>query len=245
MTNMDASKKPWDNLISNEDRLVVEGGGYGKTRGLGKRPLVMVIDLQYNYVGDNQPILEQIDKWPSGGGQRAWKAIEKINILIEKARDKEIPVLYTRNVQSNITFDSFSNKTDRDQSSYIDGHQGTMIIKEIAPHKEDMVLDKAYPSAFYGTVLQSWLVKLGIDTLILTGGSTCGCVRSTAIDAVSRNYNVAVVEQCVYDRIQVSHQASLFDLWMKFCDVIQLDNALNYIETAVNPALPESILEKG
>ncbi len=73
---------------------------------------------------------------------------------------------------------------------------------------------------FYGTPVLSWLVKLGIDTLILVGGSTSGCVRASAVDAVSRNFHVAVVEDCVYDRISISHAAGLLDMWMKYCDVV-------------------------
>jgi len=227
---MQFTTKPWDTLLSEEDKQVVIKGGYGKGRGLGKKPLIMVIDVQYNYVGDDKPILEQIDEWPSGGGAAGWRAIENINTLLEKARNKCIPVLYTRNVQKEISFDSFSNKTDRDQSKYIEGHRGTMIVDEIAPQDGDLVLDKAYASAFYATPILSWLIKLGIDSLILVGGSTSGCVRASAIDAVSRNFNVAVIEECVYDRIQSSHKSSLFDLWMKYCDVINLDSALTYLE---------------
>ena len=228
---MQSTSKPWDSILSNEDKQVVIKGGYGKGRGLGKKPLIMVIDVQYNYVGDDKPILEQIDEWPSGGGEAGWRAIENINTLLKSARSIGIPVLYTRNVQKEIAFDSFSNKTTRDQSKYVEGHRGTMIVDEIAPKNGDLVLDKAYASAFYATPILSWLIKLGVDSLILVGGSTSGCVRASAIDAVSRNFNVAVVEECVYDRIQSSHKASLFDLWMKYCDVISLRGVLEYLET--------------
>lgn len=227
---MKSTAKPWDTLLSDEDKQVVIKGGYGKGRGLGTKPLVVVIDVQYNYVGDDKPILEQIGDWPSGGGSAGWRAIENIDILLQKTRSKNLPLLYTRNVQKEISFDSFSTKTDRDQSKYIEGHRGTMIVDEIAPLDGDLVLDKAYASAFYGTPLLSWLIKLKVDSLIIVGGSTSGCVRASAIDAVSRNFNVAVVEECVYDRIQSSHKASLFDLWMKYCDVISLDSAMKYLE---------------
>lgn len=228
---MTSSVKPWDDLLSDEDKQVVIKGGYGKRRGFGSKPIIVVIDVQYNYVGEDKPILEQIDAWPSGGGSAGWRAIERIDRLLQKARNKAIPVLYTRNVQKEISFDSFSNKTDRDQSKYVEGHRGTMIVDEIAPQAGDLVLDKAYASAFYGTPLLSWLVKLGVDTLILVGGSTSGCVRASAIDAVSRNFNVAVVEECVYDRIQSSHKSSLFDMWMKYCDVVNLDTSLQYLDS--------------
>jgi maleamate amidohydrolase len=220
--------RPWEDLLSDTDKAVVQKGGYGKSRGLGKKPLIMVIDIQNNYVGNDAPILEQIGEWPSGGGEAGWRAIENVEKLLAKGREQGIPILYTRNVQKNISFDSFSNKTDRDQSKYVDGHFGTQIVDQIAPKEGELVIDKAYASAFYATPLVSWLVKLGVDSLLIVGGSTSGCVRATAIDAVSRNFNVAIIEECVYDRIELSHKASLFDLWMKYTDVVNLEETFGY-----------------
>ena len=71
---------------------------------------------------------------------------------------------------------------------------------------------------------------MGVDSLIIVGGSTSGCVRATAVDAVTRNFNVAVIEDCVYDRIELSHKAGLLDLWMKYCDVSSLDEITEYFE---------------
>lgn len=222
-------KRIWDDILTDIDKEVVKRGGYGKNRGLGQKPILVIIDVQNNYVGDNKPIIEQIDKWPSGSGEAAWRAINNIEKIITAAREKNISILYTRNVQKNIIFDSFSSKTNRDQSRYVDGHFGTMIVERIAPKEGDLILDKAYASAFYGTPLISWLVKLGVDTLLLVGGSTSGCVRATAVEAVSRNFKVAVIEDCVFDRIEISHKISLFDLWMKYTDVINLEEALTYL----------------
>jgi nicotinamidase-related amidase len=64
----------------------------------------------------------------------------------------------------------------------------------------------------------------------VTGGTTSGCVRATAVDGISRNYHVAVIEECVFDRIEASHKIALFDLWMKYCDVISLEEAFNYLK---------------
>ncbi|MGO4887581.1 isochorismatase family protein [Anaerobacillus sp. MEB173] len=226
--------RPWEELLSETDKEVVKKGGYGKSRGLGKKPLIMVIDIQNNYVGEDKPILDQIGEWPSGGGEAGWRAIEKVEKLLDKAREDNVPILYTRNVQKNISFDSFSNKTNRDQSKYVDGHFGAEIVERVAPKEGELVLDKAYASAFYATPLVSWLVKLGVDSLLIVGGSTSGCVRATAVDAVSRNFNVAIIEDCVYDRIELSHKASLFDLWMKYTDVINLEEAIDYIDKLEN-----------
>lgn len=222
-------ERVWTKYLTEDDRLVIEKGGYGKSRGLGQRPMLVVIDAQYNYVGEDRPVGEQLDEWPSGGGAAAWAAIRRIRPLVELARGAGIPVLFTRNVQKNLAFDSFGTKSQRDQSRYVEGHRGTFIVDELTPVSGDLTLDKAYASIFYGTPLLSWLVKLRIDSLILVGGSTSGCVRASAVDAVTRNFNVAVVEDCVYDRISLSHAAGLLDMWMKYCDVMNSEEAAAYI----------------
>jgi nicotinamidase-related amidase len=117
----------------------------------------------------------------------------------------------------------------RNSSQYLEGTKGTSIVDDIAPQEGDLVVDKSYASAFYGTSLLSILIKLRGDTLIVAGGTTSGCVRATCVDAISRNFDVAVVEDCVYDRISVSHKVALLDLWMKYCDVISHQEAVQYI----------------
>lgn len=221
----------WEDVLTLSDKTVIEKGGYGNKRGLGKKPALVIIDIQHNYVGDKKPITEQLDKWPSGGGQGAWDAIERINPLREVAYRNDIPVIYTRNVQKKtINFDSFALKAQRDNSKYIDGRPETMIVQELEPKETDLVVDKSYASAFFGTPFISYLIKMGIDSLIIVGGSTSGCVRATAVDAVTHNFNVAVVEDCVYDRIELSHKAGLLDLWMKYCDVSSAEEIVNYFE---------------
>ncbi len=222
----------WEDLLTDVDRLVIEKGGYGKSRGLGQKPLLMIIDVQPNYVGEDVPIEQQLDRWPSGGGSGAWAAIRNIQRVREAAREAGAPVFYSRNVQKKtIAFDGFATKTNRDQTKYLDGRPETQIVSELAPADHELVIDKAYASVFYGTPLQSYLVKLGIDTIIIVGGSSSGCCRATAVDAVTRNYNVAMIEDAVYDRIQLSHKAALLDLWMKYCDVVDSENIVSYFQS--------------
>lgn len=223
----------WEDALTEVDKIVIEKGGYGKSRGLGKKPLLVIIDAQHNYVGADQPIEDQLEEWPSGGGSLAWKGIRQIKKLKEVAKENGIPVLYTRNVQKKTSnFDSFAAKAKRDNTKYIDGNPAADIVVEIAPDENDLVVDKSYASAFFGTPLISYLVKMGVDTLIIVGGSTSGCVRATAVDAVTRNFNVAVVEDAVYDRIELSHKAGLLDLWMKYCDVVKTEDMMNYMKNS-------------
>lgn len=220
----------WDDLLTPTDREVIRRGGYGKPRGLGERPALLIIDPQYNYLGADEPILEQIAKWPSGVGDSAWRAVERLKPLIDAFRENKRPIIYTRQVQKNMAFDGFAAKAVRSSSQYLEGSRGTAIVDEIAPQEGDVIINKSYASAFYGTPLISVLVKLAVDTLIVTGGTTGGCVRATCVDAVSRSFDVAVVEDCVYDRISVSHKLALLDLWMKYCDLISGQEAVRYIQ---------------
>ena len=219
----------WDDILTPTDQEVIRRGGYGKPRGLGERPALLIIDPQYNYAGADKPILEQIQEWPSGVGESAWRAIERLKPLIHAFREKKRPIIYTRQVQKSMAFDGFAAKAVRSPSQYLDGSKGTSIVEAIAPQEGDVVIDKSYASAFYGTPLLSALIKLKVDTLIVAGGTTGGCVRATCVDAISRNFDVAVVEDCVYDRISASHKVALLDLWMKYCDLISSGAAVDYV----------------
>ena len=103
------------------------------------------------------------------------------------------------------------------------------IPQEIAPQKSDIVIQKLKPSPFFGTPLLSHLINLKIDTLIVTGCTTSGCVRAAVVDAFSYNYPVLLVEDCSFDRGQLSHAVNLFDMNQKYANVISLAEAKNYV----------------
>lgn len=225
----------WDDVLTNRDRRVIANAGYGKPRGFGTSPLLTVIDCQYNYIGADEPVDEQQDRWPAGGGESAWRAVHTIGKLLDAARAHGVPVLYTRNVQKRtIQFDSFAGKSSWDKRTTLDDAEGTRIVDEITPQDSDYVLDKSYASAFYGTPLLNYLIGLGIDTLVVAGVSTGGCVRATAVDAVSRGFKVAVVADAVADRIVVSHKVALLDMWMKYTDVVDAASAVDYFATVAH-----------
>ena len=222
----------WDSLLSETDRKVIDNAGYGKERGLGDSPLLAVIDCQYNYIGADEPILGQQDRWPAGGGTGAWEAVRVTGNLLTEARNSGVPVLYTRNVQKRtVKFDSFAGKSTWNKSATLDDAEGSRIVAPIAPENNDLVLDKSYASAFFGTPLVTYLVGLGVDTLLICGVSTSGCVRATAVDAVTRGFKVAVVADAVADRIVASHKIALLDMWMKYADVIDSETARAYIHS--------------
>lgn len=221
----------WDDLLTDVEREVIRRGGYGKRRGFGQSPALVMIDCQYNHIGADRPILEQLDEWPAGAGAAGWDIVRRIEPVLTASREIEAPVIYTRYCHSEqgARFDAFAKKRGRDLSAFTDGAPGTRIVEPLAPRDGELVVDKVHASAFYGTALISYLIGMGIDTLLVTGVSTSGCVRATVVEAVSMNFNVGVLADCVADRIPASHKASLLDLWMKYADVIDSSAALAYL----------------
>ncbi|WP_227938294.1 cysteine hydrolase family protein [Alkalihalobacillus deserti] len=220
----------WKDVLLEDDEHVIGKGGFGKPRGLGSRPALLVIDAQPNYVGDNKPILDQIEEFPTGVGEKAWMALDKTLPVIEFFREKELPVIFTRQIVKYTQFDNFAGKKElQDRSIYEAGHSYTELVSAIENHPNDIVIDKSYASAFVGTPLVNYLIKLQVDTLIFCGGVTSGCVRSAVVDAASLNYKVGILHECVFDRMEISHRVSLLDMWMKYADLLSVDQVFDYI----------------
>ncbi len=100
------------------------------------------------------------------------------------------------------------------------------IVPELAPLPGEVVIEKRFPSGFYGTHMHSYLTRCGVDTVMVTGNSTSGCVRATVIDAVSAGFRVIIPKQCVADRVPLSHMVNLFDMDSKYGDVMELDDVM-------------------
>ncbi|MFC0212273.1 isochorismatase family protein [Paenibacillus chartarius] len=221
----------WEDLLLGDDQKVIEKGGFGKPRGLGSRPALLVIDPQPNYMGTREPILKQLDEFPTGVGEKAWEALEKSLPVLNLFRERGLPVIFSRQIAKYMQFDSFANKSGRDRSNYVEGHPYTELVAEVNRQPTDIVIDKGYASVFVGTPLVNYLNRLQVDTLIVCGGVTSGCVRAAVVDAASLNYRVGVLYECLFDRIELSHRVSLLDMWMKYADMLSVDDALEYINT--------------
>lgn len=222
--------KIWEDLLTDEDKIVIESGNIRPRKPLGKNPLLLIIDCQPNYIGADKPITEQLDEWPSGGGLEAWDSVRRIIKVRNEARKAGVPVFYTRNVQrQTLQFDSFSQKTNRDQTKYMEGNPATFLLPELGALDNELIISKAYPSAFYGTPLLSYLVKLGIDTIIIAGNSTSGCCRQTAADAVSMKFSLGYIEDCITDRTGPSHKIGMLDMHLNYGNVITSDEVIDYL----------------
>lgn len=223
----------WDDLLTEQDKLVYQNAGWEKPMGYGKRPAILLVDIIYNFVGDpEEPILESIKKWRYSCGTIGWDGVRAVDKLLTAARAKKLPLFYTTWERRDDFLDMgrWNDKNFRvDDEIDAIGHQGNEIVKEIGPQEHDMVFVKKKPSAFFGTSLASYLIDFGVDTVILTGTTTSGCIRSTAIDSFSYNYYTVVPQECVWDRGEVTHKMNLFDINAKYGDVVALDNTLEYI----------------
>ncbi|MBX9739288.1 MAG: isochorismatase family protein [Beijerinckiaceae bacterium] len=238
------SEPIWNQFLTDRDKAVFEASGYGARGGFGKKPALLVIDVNYAFCGDkSEPILESIKRWRNSCGEEAWPAVAAIRSLIDKAHVKGLPVIYTTGVRREDNWDagSWGWKNSRGAEkpkvpvSNIDGNQ---IVAEIAPAPQDIVILKQKPSGFFGTNLASYLQLLGCDSVIVTGTTTSGCVRATVLDAFSLNFRVALAEEGCFDRSQASHAINLRDMNAKYADVVKTAEVLSFFDT-----LPAGLFE--
>jgi nicotinamidase-related amidase len=223
----------WDDVLPETDREVFERAGWGRRVGFGQRPVLLVVDVIYNFVGDRpEPILESIERWRYSCGERGWEGIARLQELIEAAREQEVPIFYTGMDRRPDGFDqgAWNWKSHRSgEATDIKGSLGNEIVAEVAPQPEDIVFVKDKPSAFHGTHLLDYLIYLGADTVITTGTTTSGCVRASAVDAAQYNYRSIVPEECVWDRGELTHKVNLFDIQMKYGDVRSTADVVSYL----------------
>jgi maleamate amidohydrolase len=201
--------------------------GFGQRVGFGARPAVLVIDAQNYMVG---PPPGSTHPYPSACGPAAERAIAATARLLEAARETGTPVVYKRNRfrRDGADMGVYHRKRGMPETEgwCLEGSEGARIHDTVAPRDTDFVLDKSKPSAFHGTPLLGLLVDRGVDTVLITGGSTSNCVRATAVDAASYNLRTIIVADCVFDRFEISHLASLFDLDRQYADVVGLPVAI-------------------
>ena len=231
------TQRIWDGFLTDRDKQVFAASGYGALQGFGKRPALVVIDVNYFFCGDRpEPILDAIKRWRNSCGEDAWPAIKVIKRLIDSARAKGVPVIYTTGTSRPDLWNRGSwlwiNSRSSEDAAVRQTHNldGNTIVPDIAPAAQDIVVQKEKPSGFFGTPLQSYLVLLGCDSLIVTGTTTSGCVRATVLDAFSNNYRVTVVEDGCFDRSQASHAINLCDMNAKMADVRPSSDVLDFLE---------------
>ncbi|WP_406280373.1 isochorismatase family protein [Embleya sp. NBC_00896] len=196
--------------------------GFGASAGLGTRPAVVVVDLTQGFTEDVYPT-----------GSDLTEVVAATNELVAAARRAGAPVVFTAIAYTPA-------EADGDAVAWLRKAPGLRALREgsaavaldprLARTAADQLVVKKGASAFFGTALASYLTGLGCDTVVVCGATTSGCVRATAVDAVQSGFAVLVPRDCAGDRAQGPHDAALFDIDAKYGDVVDLAEAIKYLE---------------
>lgn len=215
--------RPWDGYIPEDELAVYRTAGFGQEVGIGERPALLVIDVQYRSTGRTPaPLPDALTEYPSSCGEAAWHALPHIARLIALFRKLGFPVLYPYVApKSQHSAGQFEAKIPGLMSIPEEGYAFHDAVK---PMDGDILIPKIHASAFSGTPLVRHLIGMAIDTVVLTGCTTSGCVRCAAVDANSYNFRTIVAEDAVFDRSRHCHAINLFDIASKYADVMPTES---------------------
>jgi len=212
----------WDSFLTEDDRKVLAARKPRKLTGPGKKNALLLIDMQITACGYDKPIYEQLDEYSGACGPHAWKAIPVQAKLLAAARANGVPVIYSKHIFHPYTGLPASAASNNFSSL----NKNSEVPAELAMVEGDILLEKQTPSCFAYTNLPLILKNLGVDGLLVGGNSTSGCVRATVVDGRAAGFNMQVIEEATFDRIEFSHAAALFDMQFKYADVISAEEAL-------------------
>lgn len=194
--------------------------GFGKLLGFGKKPGLIVVDMIEGFTDPSMPM-----------GSDLTLQINKVNALLEIIRNKDLPVFFTTI--------SYDDDTFADSGLWYQKMEGLKTLKagtsavNVDPRLDirygDGLIVKKYASAFFGTDLIARLNAQNVDTVIIVGCTTCGCVRATAVDALQYGYRPIVVEDAVGDRSLASHEQSIIDMRQKYADVLTTEEIITTV----------------
>lgn len=206
---------------------VYDQAGFGRSVHRGVRPGVVVVDFSYGFTDPGYDT-----------GTDMSDAVSATVRLLAVARGAGLPVVFTT-----IAYDP----AQRDTLIWLQKATGMRALEtgsrlveiddRLDPRPEEHLVVKTGASAFFGTALSSYLTASGVDTLVVVGATTSGCVRATVVDAVQYGYPVLVPRECVADRAQAPHEANLFDIDQKYGDVVEVADVLSYFATLGSPEL--------
>jgi nicotinamidase-related amidase len=213
--------KEWMKLIPEAEMRTYQRGGFLAESKLGKRPALIVVDCTYGFTGSEGATLEEsIAEFSTACGPVSWETMPRIARLIGLFRELKRPIVFTRNEP----YDGlYAGRATKRQPRAKDEAKFNEFPPAIAPNSEEWVLAKTKASAFFHTPLSAYLIKQGIDTAVVCGVSTSGCVRATAVDSHSHGFTTFVIDDCCFDRSNFAHCANLFDLQAKYAAVVSLD----------------------
>jgi maleamate amidohydrolase len=194
--------------------------GFGQKLGFGERPALLIVDMAKAFTNPAMTLGSNLDS-----------QIEAIQALLRAAHDRDVPVIFSTvsYEDENLKDAGVFGMKQKGSSTLRAGTEGVQIDSRLEFRKSDSLLVKKYASCFFGTDLVPRLLVRQVDTLIITGCTTSGCVRASAVDACQIGFRPMVVREAVGDRSQAAHEQSLFDLNAKYADVVSLEETLRYL----------------
>jgi maleamate amidohydrolase len=212
--------------MNRNDSDIYRAQGFGNAVGMGARPALCIVDFTNGFV----------DPAIFGGGNIP-AAVAKTVGLLAAARRCGLPVAFSRVVYADDGSDlcAFVRKVPALATLTEHAHAG-QIVAELAPLSTETILRKTQPSAFFNTSYAEQLRRLGVDTLIVSGCTTSGCVRATVVDAMSHNFRTIVARDCVGDRSLQAHDANLFDMEQKYADLVDCEGIVAMLRTPASAA---------
>ena len=200
----------------------------------GPEVIIILVILLVLFGGSKLPELakglgKSIKEFKTSCGEVGWNAVDHIAPLLALFREKNLPVLYPYVApKENFDVGRLAEKVPALMGVAAHGYQ---FVPEVAPLPHDVLLPKKHPSAFFGTPLASYLIDLQVDSLVVTGCTTSGCVRGSVVDAFAYNFKCTVPIECVYDRSATSHAVNLFDMAAKYAEVKPVAEVMQYIRS--------------
>ena len=195
-------------------------GVWGNRVGFGKKPVLLMVDFMKSYITPSEPLY----------APDVVNAVRETEQVLQLAREQDILVIHTNilyHAKQQIDGGLWVKKSPV-MAAMVASNPATAFCTELTPLDSELVITKNYASAFFGTSLASVLTAEGVDTVVIVGCSTSGCVRATAVDAVQYGFRTIVIRDCVGDRHQAPHEANLFDIDSKYGDVVSKQQAMDY-----------------
>lgn len=214
--------KDWMKSIPESEQAIYKSAGFQAELAFGRRAALIVVDVTYGFTGSEGLTLEEaIEEFPTACGPASWEAMPRISSLIELCRSKGLLIVYTHSDSNSTPYTGKATKrpgrTHKVEPRFNDFPPG------IAPREDEWKLGKTKASAFFLTPLNVYLLKESVDTVVVCGVSTSGCVRATTVDACSNGYTTFVVDDCCFDRSYYAHCSNLFDMQAKYASVVSLE----------------------
>jgi maleamate amidohydrolase len=196
-------------------------GVWDNRLGFGKKSAIIVIDLLQGYTTEGSALY----------APGVVDCVKEMPDFLDLAREKDVPIIHTRVLYTTPNYEDGGIwiKKAPVLRDLVAGNPYAEFCPEVVPKPGEPIIVKQYASAFFGTSLISTLIGLGVDTLIITGCSTSGCIRATAVDGVQHGIRPICVRECIGDRHEGPHEANLFDINAKYGDVISKQEAIEYL----------------